>query len=122
MKAARRPTARRSASPRTPTVASESVPAPEQVLNTVGVRELKASLSEHLRRVANGESIVVTDRGRAVARLVPADFSEGLVRLLRERRIHWSGRKPDLSTLPAVRLRGPGKTLSDYVIEDRHQD
>ena len=90
--------------------------------STVGVRELKASLSEHLRRVANGESIVVTDRGRAVARLVPADFSEGLVRLLRERRIQWSGRKPDLSKLPAVKLRGPGKTLSDYVIEDRHED
>lgn len=89
--------------------------------NTVGVRELKASLSEHLRRVANGESIIVTDRGRAVARLVPADFSEGLVRLLRERRIQWSGRKPDLSKLPAVKL-GPGKTLSDYIIEDRHED
>ena len=89
---------------------------------TVGVRELKASLSEHLRRVASGESIVVTDRGRAVARLVPVDFSEGLLRLLRERRIRWSGRKPDLTKLPAVRLRGSGKTLSDYVIEGRHED
>lgn len=121
MKAARPVSPRKSASPRTPRVVIGSVP-PEPVPNTVGVRELKASLSEHLRRVANGESIVVTDRGRAVARLVPADFSEGLVRLLRERRIHWSGRKPDLSTLPTVKLRGPGKTLSDYVIEDRHQD
>lgn len=37
----------------------------------VGVAELKARLSEYLARVADGEEIVVTDRGRPVARLVP---------------------------------------------------
>lgn len=39
----------------------------------VGVRELKAHLSEHLARVADGETVVVTDRGRPVARIVPFD-------------------------------------------------
>ena len=36
----------------------------------VGVRELKSKLSEYLGRVEAGEDIVVTDRGRPVARLV----------------------------------------------------
>lgn len=37
----------------------------------VGVRELKAKLSEYLTRVAAGEELTVTDRGRPVARIVP---------------------------------------------------
>jgi prevent-host-death family protein len=35
------------------------------------VRELKNRLSEYLRRVRAGERIVVTDRGRPVAELLP---------------------------------------------------
>lgn len=38
---------------------------------TVGVRELRQRASELLRRVAAGESIQVTDRGRPVAVLSP---------------------------------------------------
>ncbi len=37
----------------------------------VGVRELKAKLSEYLAAAAAGEDVVVTDRGRPIARLVP---------------------------------------------------
>ena len=37
----------------------------------VGVKDLKARLSEFLSRVEAGEDVVVTDRGRPVARLVP---------------------------------------------------
>lgn len=39
---------------------------------TVGVRELRQNLSRHLERVKRGESLVVTERGRTVARLIPA--------------------------------------------------
>jgi prevent-host-death family protein len=38
----------------------------------VGVAELKAHLSRYLARVKAGEEIIVADRGRPVARLVPA--------------------------------------------------
>jgi prevent-host-death family protein len=41
----------------------------------VGIAELKAHLSEFLVRVQQGEEIVVADRGRPVARLVPAVWS-----------------------------------------------
>jgi prevent-host-death family protein len=37
----------------------------------IGVRELKQQLSRYLERVAAGEEITVTDRGRPKARLVP---------------------------------------------------
>ena len=37
----------------------------------VGVRELRQNLSVHLRRVLRGETLEVTDRGRAVAVLAP---------------------------------------------------
>lgn len=38
---------------------------------TVGVRELRQNLSRYLDRVRAGESLVVTERGREVARLIP---------------------------------------------------
>lgn len=37
----------------------------------VGVRELRQNLSVYLERVVAGETLQVTDRGRAVAMLVP---------------------------------------------------
>lgn len=38
----------------------------------VGIRELREDLSRIVRRVQRGEVIDVTDRGRPIARLVPA--------------------------------------------------
>ena len=38
-------------------------------MKTVGVRELKNRLSEYLREVRRGESVLVTDRGEVVAEL-----------------------------------------------------
>jgi prevent-host-death family protein len=40
-------------------------------VKTVGIRELKNRLSEYLREVRLGESVLVTDRGEAVAELTP---------------------------------------------------
>ena len=37
----------------------------------IGVRELKQNLSKYLEKVANGELVVVTDRGIAKAMIVP---------------------------------------------------
>ena len=63
----------------------------------VSVSELKARLSEHLRRVKGGEEVLVTERGRAVAVLSPIPSSQsgeadlealveaGLVRPARQR-------------------------------------
>jgi antitoxin (DNA-binding transcriptional repressor) of toxin-antitoxin stability system len=40
-------------------------------MKTVGVRELKNRLSEYLRRVRAGESVLVTDRGEVIAEVSP---------------------------------------------------
>ncbi len=50
-------------------------------MERVGVRELRQNASALLRRVAAGESIVVTDRGRPVARLSPVHAGGGLAEL-----------------------------------------
>jgi prevent-host-death family protein len=43
---------------------------------SISVSELKARLSEHLRRVKAGETVVVTERGRAVAQISPPVLDE----------------------------------------------
>ena len=40
-------------------------------MKTVAVAKLKASLSKYLARVKGGEEILITERGKPVARIVP---------------------------------------------------
>jgi prevent-host-death family protein len=47
-------------------------------MNTIGVRELRDHLSEHLRRLrTDRQPLTVTDRGEAVAVLMPVPESGG---------------------------------------------
>ena len=39
----------------------------------VGVKDLKARLSEYLRQVSQGKTVVITVHGRPVGRLSPVD-------------------------------------------------
>jgi len=50
-------------------------------MTAVGIRELRQRASELLRRVARGETIEITDRGRSVAVLAPAPDGSRLERL-----------------------------------------
>lgn len=43
----------------------------------VGVRELRQNLSKYLRRVKDGETLDVSERGQIVARLVPTTSGRG---------------------------------------------
>ncbi len=51
-------------------------------MRSVGIRELRQQASRYLREVEMGETIEVTDRGRAVAWVVPVP-REGAVERLR---------------------------------------
>jgi prevent-host-death family protein len=50
-------------------------------MTSVGIRELRQSASELLRRVAQGETIEITDRGRPVALLSPLPDASPLEQL-----------------------------------------
>jgi prevent-host-death family protein len=50
----------------------------------VGVRELRNHLSRYLERVRGGEEVVVTDRGHAIARVLPIGGARVLDRLIAE--------------------------------------
>ena len=89
-------------------------------MQTNGVRELKARLSYHLKRVLAGEHLVVTDRGRPVASIQPVEESADTAwirRLVSSGRASWSGGKPKGTPRPIAAK--PGKSASDIVIEDR---
>jgi len=47
-------------------------------LKTTTVSKLKASLSKYLRSVKAGEEVLITERGRPIAKLTPAKKSEML--------------------------------------------
>lgn len=53
-------------------------------MKTAAVSKLKASLSEYLLKVKAGEEIIVTERGKPIARLVPVAPSEAIPEYLRE--------------------------------------
>ena len=85
----------------------------------IGIRELKAKLSECVRQVKTGETIVITEHGHAVARMIPerASLQERLEALASAGVILWSGNrfKPGK---PAGRVRGK-RTVADLIIENR---
>jgi prevent-host-death family protein len=74
-------------------------------MERVGIRELRQNASAVLRRVAAGEVVEVTDRGRAVARIVPMHDTSRLEQLLAEGRA--SGATGDLLDVkPMPRIAG----------------
>lgn len=82
----------------------------------VGIRELRADLSRWVKRVADGEEVVVTDRGKPVAKLIPVDGERKIDRLIRDGRLTPAPR-PWRGSLPKP-IEGIG-TLSDIVIRER---
>lgn len=67
----------------------------------VGIRELKAHLSEYVARVAAGEAFTVTDRGVPRALLTPVGGGGDLARGLAEGWVARRSAKPPGAALPA---------------------
>ena len=85
----------------------------------VGTRELKNKLSEYMRRVKSGQTIVVTEHGKPIGQIVPvkASVEERLHAMVDAGLAEWNGQKLKPHKPVAVN-RGKGQ-ISDLVIEDR---
>jgi prevent-host-death family protein len=85
----------------------------------IGIRELKSTLSECIREVKSGGTLVVTEHGDPVARVIPEGVSvrDRLDALRKAGSILWSGRRLG-RTKPVARVRG-GRAVADLVSENR---
>jgi prevent-host-death family protein len=85
----------------------------------VGVRELRQNLSVYLRRVERGESLVVTEHGRPVARLGPLPVGGSTIeQLIDQGRI--TPANGSLDGLPA--LRGPITDEASRALEQQRRE
>ncbi|MFI5184759.1 MAG: type II toxin-antitoxin system Phd/YefM family antitoxin [Vicinamibacteria bacterium] len=85
----------------------------------MGVRDLRDNLSEYLRRVRDGELLVITDRGKPIGELGPSAGGRNVERaraLVRKGIASWNGGKPrGLSGPPRPKV----GLVSAAVMEDR---
>jgi prevent-host-death family protein len=89
-------------------------------MKTIGIRELRQNASRWLRLVEQGESFEITDRGRAVALLVPTSVEQSArERLIRAGRLSpGNGRALDVEPLPPT----PGQPLPSEILAAMRDD
>ena len=81
----------------------------------VGVRELRNNLSRYLERVRGGEELIVTDRGRAVARVLRVNTEQVLDRLIAEGVVTPA---PQPKRRAGTPIKG-ARTVSDLIADQR---
>ncbi|MBM3147361.1 MAG: type II toxin-antitoxin system prevent-host-death family antitoxin [Actinobacteria bacterium] len=86
-------------------------------MTRVGVRELKAHLSQYLRQARAGETVVITERGREIATLTGIGQREGLRELIERGVVKWSGAGLDVTAGTPVHVHG--EPLSKTVLDQR---
>jgi prevent-host-death family protein len=88
-------------------------------MKTAGIRELKQNASAVVADVIAGEIVIITDRGRPVARLVPlaTDPIDALVESGRARRA-----RRDIADLDPPTPPGRGERTPSEVLEEMRSD
>ena len=87
-------------------------------MKSVGIRELKRSISSYLRDVQSGERILITDRKKPLAVITAIDNdqeNEMIKQLADTGMAYWTGGKPR-GAVPRIRSK---KSMSEAVLEDR---
>jgi len=82
----------------------------------VGIRALRADLSRWLKRVQHGEEITVTDRGKPVAKITPANGRSKLDELIAAGIVEPAPKRT--GWLPEERVKAKG-SVSELVKEQR---
>ncbi len=87
--------------------------------SSVGIRELKNNLSKYMRLVKRGETILITEHGRSIGRIIPEGVSleARLQGLIAAGVIHWNKKK--LTPRRPVAINRGVRLASDIVSEDR---
>ncbi|MFP4447059.1 MAG: type II toxin-antitoxin system Phd/YefM family antitoxin [Desulfosudaceae bacterium] len=91
-------------------------------MKTVGIKDIKNNLSRYLKQVKSGEEVIITERGRPIARIIreqPAGNSLhlALAPLIEQGVVTMPTLGPSQTTVTP--LRAPGKPASEMVLEDR---
>ena len=86
----------------------------------------KNRLSALIKRVRKGESVVITDRGVPVAKLVPVQLGAGvparIVALAQQGLVRLPEQAPDAAWLDLQRpTPTPGPSIVDYLLEERRE-
>ena len=86
---------------------------------TVGIRELRTGLSHYLAQVKGGATLIVTERRRPIARVIPEGdpVQMRLQALTAEGTIAWNGQRLQPIS-PVAKTRGP-KTVAELLLENR---
>lgn len=87
-----------------------------------GIKEVKNNLSRFLARVKEGEEVVITERGKPIARIVKEGQGRGavytaLIDLVEKGVVSLPGR--DIRKDGPDRIAASGSPVSEMVIEDR---
>ncbi|PYQ96244.1 MAG: prevent-host-death protein [Acidobacteria bacterium] len=86
----------------------------------VGARELKTRLGGYLQRVRQGQTLVITDRGQAVAELKPlAGAGTDDAALERLKDIGAVTRLENRRLVPFRPVRSRGPSVAEAIVEDR---
>jgi prevent-host-death family protein len=86
----------------------------------VGVRDLKSRLSEYLRRVRQGDTVIITDHGRPIGQLSPVErpLEERLRVLQSAGMVAWNGQK--LKPIQPAAVNRSDRQVSEILVEMRH--
>ena len=91
-------------------------------MNTAGIKEIKNNLSRYLARVKSGEEILITERGKPIARIIRENDKENSIRhalgpLIEKGLVAMPAKPPGKA--PPERIKTTGKPASEMVAEDR---
>ncbi len=85
----------------------------------VTVKELRSGLSRYLRMAKTGRSVVITERGKPIGRIVPPERATDsrLAEMVADGQVLWNGRKLAALTPPARVAKG--HSIAALVIGNR---
>jgi prevent-host-death family protein len=94
-------------------------------MRTTTISHLKAKLSEHIAWVKRGEEVLITERGKPVARMVavtPGPADDDRMRALAARGVVRSGKKQVRKGLPALPIYRVPEGAVLRALDDERQD